>query len=111
MRILKIGSLACCLLSLLLSSCQLDIQDVIIPHHEIPDTSAAPNLICNPSFERDGHGSLECWRIVKDFTTYPDTFVQIAPPGGGQFSLLGIHSSKLLSPISRERGSLRCRQK
>ncbi len=86
-RIKSVGRLWICLLAipmLFLNSCQLDVQDVIIPHHEIPDTS---NLICNPSFELDGHGSLECWRIVKDFTTYPDTFVQIAPPGGGQFSL------------------------
>ncbi len=87
MRILKKILIACCVLSLHLSSCQLDIQDVIIPHHEIPDTSATSNLICNPSFERGGHGSLECWRIAKDFTTYPDTFVYMAPPQGGQFSL------------------------
>ena len=79
--------LACCLLGLFLCGCQLDVQDVIIPHHEIPDTSATPNLICNPSFEQDGRGSLACWHIVKDFTTYPDTFVQLAPPQGGQFSL------------------------
>ena len=45
------------------------------------------NLICNPSFEVDGHGSLNCWNIVKDFTTFHDTFATMAPTNGGKFSL------------------------
>ena len=45
------------------------------------------NLVCNPSFEINGQGSLNCWTVVKDFITYPDTFSTEVPPNGGQFSL------------------------
>lgn len=57
---------------------------------EIIDSPTPPiknNLVCNPSFEINGQGSLNCWNVVKDFTTYPDTFSTVVPTNGGQFSL------------------------
>lgn len=50
-------------------------------------SSSTNNLICNPSFEINGQASLNCWNVVKDFTTYPDTFSTEVPSNGGQFSL------------------------
>jgi hypothetical protein len=53
----------------------------------IGSPAPSPSLICNPSFEINGQGSLHCWNLVKDFATYPDTFSTDVPPNGGQFSL------------------------
>ncbi|HOZ15296.1 MAG TPA: hypothetical protein PLH91_09100 [Tenuifilaceae bacterium] len=51
------------------------------------DVNTYPNLICNPSFEINGQGSLECWTIGYDYITYPDLFSSDVPPNGGNFSL------------------------
>lgn len=56
----------------------------IIDNPSFPGTN---NLVYNPSFEMNGHGSLNCWNIVKDFTTYPDTFTTLVPNNGGNYSL------------------------
>ncbi|MES2380881.1 MAG: hypothetical protein V4538_07555 [Bacteroidota bacterium] len=45
------------------------------------------NLINNASFEINGKGSVNGWNLVKDFRTFPDTFSNTVPVGGGQFSL------------------------
>ena len=66
----------------ILISCKKDTEIINNPTPPIIN-----NLICNPSFEISGHGSLNCWKIVKDFTTFPDTFSTIVPTNGGQFSL------------------------
>ena len=53
------------------------------------DTSppSVNNLVCNPSFEINGQASIDCWTVVKNFNTYPDTFSTDVPTNGGQFSL------------------------
>jgi hypothetical protein len=70
------------LIACILTACKKD-KEII----DNPTTPIINNLVCNPSFEVNGHGSLNCWNIVKDFTTYPDTFSTVVPTNGGQFSL------------------------
>lgn len=68
----------------------LIVSILIACKKEIIDKPTSPiinNLICNPNFEINGQASLNCWNVVKDFTTYPDTFSTVVPTNGGQFSL------------------------
>jgi hypothetical protein len=66
----------------LIFSCKKDkVEKNILTHN------TSVNLVCNSSFEINNLQSINCWNIVKDFSTYPDTFSTDVPHDGGYFSL------------------------
>ncbi|MCC6385340.1 MAG: hypothetical protein LC117_06965 [Bacteroidia bacterium] len=71
-----------------LIACKKDKENT---ESQTPDNNPTPpvitNLVCNPSFELNGYRSLNCWTLVKDFTTSPATFSNVVPINRGIFSL------------------------